>query len=296
MYFGILWVPIKRKFLSKVGFSNLCFKSNLLRFLASNADEGDLFGQSVALSSSGDLLLVGANGESSISSGLNGDEQNNDRGLSGAAYLFDSFVFSFCPVGAGLNCSCAGNVCTIVAPEIVIDQPLVIPAGTILNLVGNVTFSASSNITITGTGGVTSVTISGSVTVSGNLVIETGASSSQTFQVVETSGGTVSGEFTGVSVVSTNPCTSASVEGTSYGSTTISVTVEVVDTCNTQTLSTGAIIGIAVGGAVVVVLVFLIVLCVILQRREAAKRKQLQKLKANGSGSLVGGTEDVPMV
>jgi hypothetical protein len=65
---------------------------------------------------------------------------------------------------------------------------------------------------------------------------------------------------------------------------------------NTQTLSTGAIIGIAVGGAVVVVLVFLIVLCVVLQRRKAAKRKQLQKLKANGSGSLVGGTEDVPMV
>ena len=53
---------------------------------ASNTDPGDVFGQTVALSA--DTLVVGAPGESSRASGIDGNEnQNNDAGA-GAAYVF----------------------------------------------------------------------------------------------------------------------------------------------------------------------------------------------------------------
>ncbi len=53
---------------------------------ASNAGENDMFGVSVAIS--GDTLVVGADGEDSHSSGVNGDENSNDAKDSGAAYVF----------------------------------------------------------------------------------------------------------------------------------------------------------------------------------------------------------------
>ncbi|MGM8227170.1 FG-GAP repeat protein [Cellvibrio sp. ARAG 10.3] len=69
---------------------------------ASNAGPGDIFGASVALSADGNILAVGAPGEDSVSTGVNGNE-NNDFGLylvnaqgqpvwttinSGAVYIF----------------------------------------------------------------------------------------------------------------------------------------------------------------------------------------------------------------
>jgi len=53
---------------------------------ASNAEAGDAFGRSVAIS--GDTVLVGANFESSSAPGVNGDQSNNDRSNAGAAYVF----------------------------------------------------------------------------------------------------------------------------------------------------------------------------------------------------------------
>jgi trimeric autotransporter adhesin len=53
---------------------------------ASNTDVGDLFGWSVSLS--GDTLAVGAVGEGSNSTGLNGDQANNSEYQSGAVYVF----------------------------------------------------------------------------------------------------------------------------------------------------------------------------------------------------------------
>lgn len=55
---------------------------------ASNPDENDLFGSSVALSDSGDVLAVGAYLESSSATGINGDQTNNDLTYAGAAYVF----------------------------------------------------------------------------------------------------------------------------------------------------------------------------------------------------------------
>ena len=55
---------------------------------ASNTDVGDQFGQSVALSSDGSTLVVGAPQESSNATGVGGDQTNNDLVSSGAAYVF----------------------------------------------------------------------------------------------------------------------------------------------------------------------------------------------------------------
>jgi hypothetical protein len=53
---------------------------------ASNADASDFFGDSVAIS--GDTIVVGAFGEDSSATGIDGDGANNDAFHSGAAYVF----------------------------------------------------------------------------------------------------------------------------------------------------------------------------------------------------------------
>jgi len=55
---------------------------------ASNTGAADFFGSSVALSADGDTLGVGAVGEASSATGINGDEANNSAGESGAVYVF----------------------------------------------------------------------------------------------------------------------------------------------------------------------------------------------------------------
>ena len=53
---------------------------------ASNTDSGDYFGRSVAVS--GDTVVVGALGESSNATGVNGNQADNSASYSGAAYVF----------------------------------------------------------------------------------------------------------------------------------------------------------------------------------------------------------------
>src|SRR5690349_20279044 len=53
---------------------------------ASNTDPIDNFGQSVAVS--GDTMVVGAPGEDSTATGVNGDQSDNSAAGSGAAYVF----------------------------------------------------------------------------------------------------------------------------------------------------------------------------------------------------------------
>ncbi|HEY0719944.1 MAG TPA: FG-GAP repeat protein [Gammaproteobacteria bacterium] len=55
---------------------------------ASNTDANDNFGSSVALSSDGNTLAVGATGEDSAATGINGDEDSDTASNSGAVYLF----------------------------------------------------------------------------------------------------------------------------------------------------------------------------------------------------------------
>jgi uncharacterized repeat protein (TIGR02543 family) len=53
---------------------------------ASNTEASDLFGWSVAIS--GDTVVVGATGEDSSATGVNGNQSNNSASSSGAAYVF----------------------------------------------------------------------------------------------------------------------------------------------------------------------------------------------------------------
>lgn len=55
---------------------------------ASNTDQRDAFGRSVALSASGDVLAVGAEKEGSSAIGIDGDQLDNSARESGAVYLF----------------------------------------------------------------------------------------------------------------------------------------------------------------------------------------------------------------
>jgi len=55
---------------------------------ASNAEEYDGFGGALALSADGAILAVGADGESSDASGVDGDQTNNLSVSSGAVYVF----------------------------------------------------------------------------------------------------------------------------------------------------------------------------------------------------------------
>ncbi|MDZ7829201.1 MAG: hypothetical protein U5K33_06850 [Halofilum sp. (in: g-proteobacteria)] len=56
--------------------------------VASNADSGDRFGASVALSAAGDLLVVGATFEDSSATGIDGNAGNDSATDAGATYLF----------------------------------------------------------------------------------------------------------------------------------------------------------------------------------------------------------------
>ena len=53
---------------------------------ASNAQEGDSFGQACAVS--GDTMVIGAPSEGSSATGVDGDQSNNGASLSGSAYVF----------------------------------------------------------------------------------------------------------------------------------------------------------------------------------------------------------------
>ena len=57
-------------------------------FKASNTEADDTFGSSVALSSDGKTLAVGASGEDSSATGIGGDQSDNSASIAGAVYIF----------------------------------------------------------------------------------------------------------------------------------------------------------------------------------------------------------------
>ena len=66
--------------------SNTWFQQEYIK--ASNAGQLDQFGESLSLSADGNTLAVGANGEASSSTGVNGAQDDNTALGSGAVYLF----------------------------------------------------------------------------------------------------------------------------------------------------------------------------------------------------------------
>ncbi len=74
--------------LAQQSLSNIQLEGLIGYFKASNTEMGDEFGEGVAISGDGNTLVVGAPGEDSDATGINGDESDNSRSNSGAAYVF----------------------------------------------------------------------------------------------------------------------------------------------------------------------------------------------------------------
>jgi hypothetical protein len=55
---------------------------------ASNTGAGDQFGSAIALSADGSTMAIGAYGEASTATGINGDQTNNNAQYAGAVYVF----------------------------------------------------------------------------------------------------------------------------------------------------------------------------------------------------------------
>ncbi|HEX7841343.1 MAG TPA: hypothetical protein VF469_27885 [Kofleriaceae bacterium] len=55
---------------------------------ASNTGAGDAFGHGIALSGDGSTLAVGAVGEDSAATGINGNQADNSASRAGAVYVF----------------------------------------------------------------------------------------------------------------------------------------------------------------------------------------------------------------
>ena len=77
---------------------------------ASNTGPGDLFGSAVSISDDGTRLAVGAPGESSVATGIDGDQSDNSLTRAGAAYMFvfngttwvqDAYLKPFASSGVG---------------------------------------------------------------------------------------------------------------------------------------------------------------------------------------------------
>ena len=81
--------------------------SQQLFIKASNTDSSDGFGR---MALSGDTLVVGAPGESSAATGVNGDQGDNSAPLAGAAYIFEigppGVGYCFGDEGSGTPCPC----------------------------------------------------------------------------------------------------------------------------------------------------------------------------------------------
>ncbi len=69
---------------------------------ASNAESGDIFADALAVS--GGTIVIAATGESSSATGVNGDQNNNNALISGAAYVFSTLIpatLTLTPSGVG---------------------------------------------------------------------------------------------------------------------------------------------------------------------------------------------------
>jgi len=97
----------------------------------SNTQEADLFGGALALNAAGNMLAVGAIGEASASTTINGDAANNGAPGAGAVYIFDNNGIAWLqtayikapnaePIdhfGAAVSMSSDGNTLAVGAPD-----------------------------------------------------------------------------------------------------------------------------------------------------------------------------------
>lgn len=186
--------------------------------------------------------------------------------------------------GSLQNCQCSGSVCVAEGNQVV---SLLVVNGT-LTIKGNLTLQSGAVAVIDPT---STLIVQEQISLSGTLVVPLG--SVMNASVVVVTAQTIVGEFTAVVAESTSPCVDAISATPQYGAQTVLLNIQSVNTCNTEgaSLSTGAIVGIAVGVIFAGVLLGLIVVCIVHRQKSAytdasnaqLRDRELEDLKMNRS-------------
>ena len=258
--------------------------------VAPNAGVNIEFGFGVALSGDGSTVSIGAPEEKSNARGVNSTGEWDDVSSpnSGAVYIYRDSLFvaisptiNFCPPLSTCSCSGSGSSrkCTVntnyIAPPA---AQVAVPSGSTLTFNLNVTFNSDSTTTVFLPSSTAPLVVQGTATIGGNLVIQTSPTTTASISVlVLTAAGGIVGNYSAVSIVSDNSCIAAEAQSPVVIGSTLQVIIDFTNECGG--LSTGAIIGIAVG--CVLVGVFAILLLIYLLKRAVLRRtnKMNQEIK-----------------
>jgi hypothetical protein len=181
------------------------------------------------------------------------------------------------------GCGCAGPLCTFVG-NLVAGTSLAVSGNSSLVVEGDLQLTSSSTLTVYASPRIAGafVRVRGRCTFAGTLKLIVGRGSSaasrrrtdESVQVVDAQ--QTSGQFSAVTVTSSDPCTSVTSSDATYSGTGMSVLVQTTDSCAPPStgLSGGAIAGIAVG---CVALAAIIVVAIVLLQRRARRRRDMQR-------------------
>jgi hypothetical protein len=176
-----------------------------------------------------------------------------------------------------------GSVCTSTVP-VTSSGTLTVATNSTLNVQGNVVLTSSSTLVgaIFNPSSSTTALLSstGNVTVDGALQLVIGTASSGTVTIVE--GAVITGTFSSVQAISSDPCLSVTPPAPVYGVSAITISLQTTNTCTGGGLSTGAIVGIVVGGVLGLALIVAIV-GVLCRRRREKKESQRIQMQLQGS-------------
>ncbi len=191
-----------------------------------------------------------------------------------------------CP--SGTSCLCSGKDCVVSDAAVVVAaaNPISVPAGGTLTLLGNLSFSSDA-VTVVGSfnsGQSVPLVVRGRAVLAGVLRLVTSVNSRSargtvTATVLQADGG-VMGSFSSVEASSsTSTCGNNVASSTPvYSSSTVSVTLTVTP-CPAEGLSTGAIIGIAVGAGVGAIVALVIILIIVKKSGGARDKKKFAELQ-----------------
>lgn len=250
---------------------------------ASNPSSNNYFGFSVSLSLDATSALVGARGEGSTATLINGLQTQGGATFSGAAYFFSTGLSVVPPppvpsvIDAGTSINIAGSL--VIPPDssifvagslnvtglLIVSGQLTVASGGVVSVSGGLV--VQGNVTVFGNGAAV-ISVQGPFSISSGSVLTVVVSGPESVTVA-TYQSAPTGTFSNVTALgsSGSPSCAAPVNppSTSYGSTLLTVVVVFQNVCSSSNgFSNGAIIGIVVGtvvggflvAAVIVVLTF----------------------------------------
>lgn len=166
------------------------------------------------------------------------------------------------------SCSCSGGVCTM-TDNAQVNDTLAVGTGNVLVVQGSFSLAPAVTlfVTVEAPPSGPQTRVIADATVDGTLhVVASVAVPNTTLTVLRAA--SISGTFRSVITSTSNACLSATSVSPVYSATTITMALQVQDTCSgQQVLPLGAIIGIAVGGAAVVCLAVVLIVRAMVRAR-----------------------------